>query len=35
VTYVFMAIHYPEPGRQTDLFGRMAGMAESMGGVPG
>ncbi len=35
MTCVFMAIHYPEPGRQADLFRRMAGMAESMGGVPG
>jgi hypothetical protein len=35
VTYVFMAIHYPEPGRQADLVRRMADMAEPMGGVPG
>jgi hypothetical protein len=35
VTYVFRAIHYPEPGRQDDPFRRMAGLAESMGGAPG
>jgi len=28
-----MAIHHPEPGRQAELFRRMAGMAESMGVV--
>jgi hypothetical protein len=35
VPYVFMAIHYPEPGRQADLYRRMAAMAESMAGKPG
>jgi heme-degrading monooxygenase HmoA len=33
--YVFMAIHYAEPGRQADLYRRMADMAESIPGVPG
>jgi len=32
VTYVFMAIHYPEPGRRADLYRRMADMAESIHG---
>ena len=35
MTYVFMAIRYPEPGRQADLYRRMADMAESIRGVPG
>jgi heme-degrading monooxygenase HmoA len=35
VPYVFMAIHYPEPGRQADLYRRMATMAESIAGTPG
>ena len=35
MTYVFMAIHYPEPGRQADLYRRMADMAESIHGAPG
>jgi hypothetical protein len=35
VTYVFMAIHYPEPGRQAELYRRMADMARSLAGAPG
>ena len=35
MTYVFMAIRYPEPARQADLYRRMADMAESIRGVPG
>jgi heme-degrading monooxygenase HmoA len=35
VTYVFMAIHYPEPGRRAGLYRRMAAMAESIQGAPG
>jgi heme-degrading monooxygenase HmoA len=35
VTFVFMAIHYPEPGWQADLCRRMADMAESIHDAPG
>lgn len=35
MTYVFMAIHYPEPGRQADLYRRMADhMSEPRGATP-
>jgi hypothetical protein len=30
VTYVFMAVHYPEPGARDDIYASMSRMAESM-----
>jgi hypothetical protein len=35
VAYIFMAVHYPEPGREVDLYARMQAMAGSLDGVPG
>jgi heme-degrading monooxygenase HmoA len=35
MAYIFMAIHYPEPGRRDDLHHRMTKMAESLSGAPG
>ena len=35
VTYIFMAVHYPESGTRDQVYARMSGMAESMGGTPG
>lgn len=35
MTYIFMAVHYPEPGRRDDLYKRMAAMGESLAGVAG
>ena len=35
MTYIFMAVHYPEPGRHDDLFKRMSAMGESVAGTPG
>jgi heme-degrading monooxygenase HmoA len=35
VTYIFMAVHYPVPGTSDEVYARMTGMAESMGGTPG
>ena len=35
MTYIFMAVHYPQPGTSDEVYGRMSGMAESMAGTPG
>ncbi|HET7016586.1 MAG TPA: hypothetical protein VFI65_21870 [Streptosporangiaceae bacterium] len=35
MTYIFMAVHYPEPGRRDDLYKRMSAMGESLAGAPG
>ena len=35
MTYIFMAVHYPEPGTSAEVYARMSGMAESMAGTPG
>jgi heme-degrading monooxygenase HmoA len=35
VSYLFMAVHYPEPGRRDDVYASMQRMAESMTGTPG
>lgn len=35
MTYIFMAVHYPEPGRRDDLYHRMANMAGNLAGTPG
>jgi heme-degrading monooxygenase HmoA len=35
VTYIFMAVHYPEPGTRDDVYASMSAMAESMAGTPG
>lgn len=35
MTFIFMAVHYPEPGRRDDLYQRMAGMADTLAGTPG
>jgi heme-degrading monooxygenase HmoA len=35
MTYIFMAVHYPEPGRRDDLYRRMAGVADRLAGTPG
>jgi heme-degrading monooxygenase HmoA len=35
VTYIFMAVHYPESGTRDDVYASMSGMAKSMAGTPG
>ena len=35
VAYIFMAVHYPEPGKLDDIYASMAGMADAMAGTPG
>jgi heme-degrading monooxygenase HmoA len=35
VTYIFMAVHYPEPESRDDVDASMSAMAESMAGTPG
>jgi len=35
VTYIFMAVHYPESGSRDGVYARMSAMAESMAGTPG
>jgi len=35
VTYIFMAVHYPEPGTRDEVYARMSAMADSMAGTPG
>jgi heme-degrading monooxygenase HmoA len=35
VTYIFMAVHYPETGTRDDVYSSMSAMAESMAGTPG
>lgn len=35
MTYIFMAVHYPEPGRRDELYQRMAGMAGALAGTAG
>jgi heme-degrading monooxygenase HmoA len=35
VTYIFMAVHYPEPGTRDDVYASMSAMAESLAGTPG
>jgi heme-degrading monooxygenase HmoA len=35
VTYIFMAVHYPEPGTRDGVYASMSAMAESMAGTPG
>jgi quinol monooxygenase YgiN len=35
VTYIFMAVHYPAPGRLEEIHASMRRMAESAAGTPG
>ncbi|MGI9007499.1 MAG: antibiotic biosynthesis monooxygenase [Streptosporangiaceae bacterium] len=35
MTYIFMAVHYPEPGWQDGVYESMRAMAGSMAGTPG
>jgi heme-degrading monooxygenase HmoA len=35
VSYVFMAVHYPQAGQRNDVYVAMQRMAESMAGTPG
>lgn len=35
MTYIFMAVHYPEPGRHDAVYESMREMAGSMAGTPG
>jgi len=35
VTYIFMAVHYPEPGMRDEVYAGMTGMAGAMAGTPG
>jgi heme-degrading monooxygenase HmoA len=35
VSYVFMAVHYPQAGQRNDVYVSMKRMAESMAGTPG
>ncbi len=35
MTYIFMAVHYPEPGRLKEIHDSMKQMAASAAGVPG
>lgn len=35
MTYIFMAVHYPEPGTRDEVHARMSAMAASMAGTPG
>jgi Antibiotic biosynthesis monooxygenase len=35
VTYVFIAIHYPAPGRGDEVYQRMLAMASGAVGTPG
>jgi heme-degrading monooxygenase HmoA len=35
MTYIFMAVHYPAPGRLDDVYASMRHMAESAASTPG
>ena len=35
MNYVFMAVHYPEPGRDGEVYASMRRMAASAAGTPG
>jgi len=35
VTYIFMAVHYPEPGTRDDVYASMSAMAKSLAGTQG
>jgi Antibiotic biosynthesis monooxygenase len=35
VAYIFMAVHYPAPGRADEVYESMARMAEAAAGTPG
>ena len=35
MTYIFMAVHYPDPGTRDDVYASMSAMAESMAGTRG
>jgi heme-degrading monooxygenase HmoA len=35
VTYIFMAVHYPEPGKLDEVYASMSGMAGAMAGTRG
>jgi heme-degrading monooxygenase HmoA len=35
VAYIFMAVHYPEPGRLDEVHASMSGMADAMAGTAG
>ena len=35
MTFIFMAVHYPEPGRVDEVYASMSGMAGAMAGTPG
>jgi heme-degrading monooxygenase HmoA len=35
MSYIFMAVHYPEPARRDAVYASMAAMATSMTEIPG
>jgi heme-degrading monooxygenase HmoA len=35
MTYIFMAVHYPAPGKLDDVYASMQQMAASAAGTPG
>lgn len=35
MSYIFMAVHYPERGHRDDVYASMKRMAASMAGTPG
>jgi Antibiotic biosynthesis monooxygenase len=35
MSYIFMAVHYPEPSRREEIYASMAAMAHAVSGVPG
>lgn len=35
MTYIFMAVHYPAPGRRDEVYASMARMAAGASGTPG
>lgn len=35
MAYIFMAIHYPEPGHRAEVCDRMGELARMMAGAPG
>ena len=35
MSYIFIAVHYPEPARRDEIYASMVAMASSLTGVPG
>ena len=35
MTYIFMAVHYPAPGKLDEIYASMRQMADSAAGTPG